>query len=33
MRHLFIEIVEFLGYVINIKGVYIDQGKVDMVTK
>ena len=33
MRHLFIEIVDFLGYVFNIERVYIDQGKVDMVTK
>ena len=32
-HHLFIEMVDLLGYVIDAKGIYIDQGKVDIVTK
>ena len=31
--HLFMEMVEFLGFFINAKEVHIDQGKVDVVIK
>ena len=31
--HLFIETAEFLGYIIYAKGVYIDQGEVDIIMK